>query len=56
MYVIAEESLLISVLKAYRFGNLKRCAEELKVAVNCMDVDDVNVDVECYKVSGNNTQ
>ena len=43
--MIAEESLLISVLKAYRFGNLKRCGEELKVAVNFMDVDDVNVDV-----------
>ena len=30
-----------------------RCGEELKVDVNYMDVDDVNVEMEYYKVSGN---
>jgi len=30
-----------------------RCGEELKVDVNYMDVDDANVEMECYKVSGN---
>lgn len=36
----------------YGLSILKRCSEELKVAINYMDVDDVSVEVECDKVSG----
>ena len=44
---------VISVPRSYGFDILKRCGEELKIAVNFMDVDDVNFEVECYKASGN---
>ena len=37
----------------YGLSILKRCSEELKVAINYMDVDDVSVEAECDKVSGN---
>ena len=45
--------LLILISKAYGFHVLKRCSEELKNAVNYMNVDDVNSEVGCDKVFGN---
>ena len=41
------------ILKVYGFHILKRCGEELKTAVNYMDVDDVNIEVGCNKVFRN---
>lgn len=43
--------LLILVLKSYRFGILRRCGEKLKIAVNFMDDD--NVEIGWDKISGN---
>ena len=37
--------MVISVSEAYGLGILKRCDEELKIAVNYMNVDDINVEV-----------
>ena len=45
--------LSILILKVYGFHILKRCGEELKTAVNYMNVDDVNIEVGCNKVFGN---
>lgn len=37
--------MVISVSEAYGIGILKRCGDELKIAVNYMDVDDINVEI-----------
>ena len=49
LYLIAEELRLILVLKAYGFNIMKRCDEALKIAVNFMDVDNINFEVEFCK-------
>lgn len=43
---------LILILKSYGFEIL-RCGENLKIAVNFMDDDNVNVEIGWDKISGN---
>lgn len=42
---------LILVLKSYEYKTLRRCGEKLKIAVNFMDDD--NVEIGWDKISGN---
>ena len=49
VYLIVGEFLLIWVSRAYGFEILKKCGEALKLAVNRMDVDDVNFEAGCLE-------